>query len=65
MREAPSPIPREAKCQGGSKKDLLVKKQPKTTIASNVERLTAILRSNRLLFFFFSRRGRLIGRELL
>lgn len=64
MREAPSPIPREAKCQGGSKKDLLVKKQPKTSIASNVERLTATLRSAGY-FFFFSVRGRLIGRELL
>lgn len=64
MREAPSPIPREAKCQGGSKKDLLVKKQPKTAIALNVERLTATLRSAGY-FFFFSGRGRLIGRELL
>lgn len=53
MREAPSPIPREAECQGGSKKESAINKQTKTTTALKMERLRATLRSSKLLFFFF------------
>ena len=51
MREAPPPSPGKQRHKGGSKKDMSVKKTNKTTIASNMERLTATLRSSRILFF--------------